>query len=276
MAQIRRRVKGTGKRDRSAIYQNRFKAGTSLVYLGSTDKAEDIFPHNSKLPEVAIFGRSNVGKSSLMNILTGRKKMCAVSKRPGCTKALHFFCLKNSFSLVDTPGYGFARGMAQQRMDRLWNLIWSYATKRRLLRGGLILLDARRNLGTTELDLLSIFKERDLPICLVRTKMDKLNKARGHAVLTATAQQLASANMEASVVGVSSLKQAGIVELWALIRSMASSGHQKATAAPDGTIFSQFAVKNEGDGEYKNDDQEKEEGGDEEEEDDEDGEEESG
>mmetsp|Transcript_16185 Transcript_16185/g.25905 ORF Transcript_16185/g.25905 Transcript_16185/m.25905 type:complete len:295 (+) Transcript_16185:158-1042(+) len=261
-AQIRRRVQGTGKRDRNARYQNRFKAGTSLVYLGSTDKAEDLLPHKSKLPEIAIFGRSNVGKSSLMNILTGRKKMCVVSKRPGCTKALHFFCLKNSFSLVDTPGYGFARGMTPQKMEQLWNLIWLYVTKGRLLRGGLVLLDARRNLGSTELDLLNIFKERDLPICLVRTKMDKMNKARGHAILTETAQQLADANLKASVVGVSSLKQTGIVELWARIRSMASSGNRKARAASDGTMPSNpghLADKNEGEGELENDEQEEEE-----------------
>eukprot|EP00466_Bigelowiella_natans_P021489 jgi/Bigna1/133491/aug1.21_g8199 len=254
---------GTGKRDRNARYQNRFKAGTSLVYLGSTDKAEDLLPHKSKLPEIAIFGRSNVGKSSLMNILTGRKKMCVVSKRPGCTKALHFFCLKNSFSLVDTPGYGkkqhctaTPRRWFRKRNDPTEDgAVMESDMVGRLLRGGLVLLDARRNLGSTELDLLNIFKERDLPICLVRTKMDKMNKARGHAILTETAQQLADANLKASVVGVSSLKQ---------------TGNRKARAASDGTMPSNpghLADKNEGEGELENDEQEEE---DEEEDDDDD------
>src|SRR5215813_4395535 len=95
------------------------------------------------LPEVAIAGRSNVGKSSLINTLTGRRALARTSATPGRTRQINFFLLNEAFSLVDLPGYGFAVGPEVER--RAWGpLVEGYLRSRRTLRGVLLVVDVRR------------------------------------------------------------------------------------------------------------------------------------
>ncbi|GAB5356531.1 hypothetical protein AAMO2058_000297800 [Amorphochlora amoebiformis] len=210
---------GMYKRDYKNRVSPKLKVGTTLKYLGSTTDPQDFLPQRSKLAEVAIFGRSNVGKSTLLNVLTGRKKMCTVSKRPGCTKAVHFYRVKKSVVLVDTPGYGYAK-LPRVQIQSLSELIWKYVQTRQMLSGGLLLVDVRRNPGDTEKRLLSAFKERGLPITILATKADKLNSFDLETKLTNLRRVLGLEKSE--VVPISSRRQWGIRETWKLIFGMSA------------------------------------------------------
>ena len=126
------------------------------------------------LPEVAFAGRSNVGKSSLMNRLLGRKDYVKVSAKPGKTQGLNFFLCDGRFYLVDLPGYGFAK--VSRTMRQAWGeLIASYLENRRQLRAVVVIVDIR--LPATEQDgqLLAWLSAKNIPAITVYTKADKLS-----------------------------------------------------------------------------------------------------
>ncbi len=127
------------------------------------------------LPEVAVAGRSNVGKSSLLNALFARKRLARTSSTPGKTRYLNYFCVDRRFYLVDLPGYGYAR--VSKREAAQWRaLIERYITESPHLRGVIVLIDSR--LGPTELDrqLLAWLDGLDVPRVVVATKSDKLSR----------------------------------------------------------------------------------------------------
>lgn len=136
------------------------------------------------LPEIAVVGRSNVGKSSLLNAFAGQRGLARVSRTPGRTRLLNFFTITlrhdrlgdRGFRWVDLPGYGFAVAHASIRAT-FGPMIEAYLQKRETLREVLVLVDVRR--GVTELDrqLLEFLRERGLPVRIVATKADKLGKA---------------------------------------------------------------------------------------------------
>jgi GTP-binding protein len=127
------------------------------------------------LPEVAFAGRSNVGKSSLINNLLKRKKLVRTSKTPGCTQLLNFFEVNGRWRFVDFPGYGYAKAPAEVR--RRWRpMVERYLTGRSTLRGLVLLLDARRLPSPEDLSFWSWLKERGLPVIAVVTKVDKLSR----------------------------------------------------------------------------------------------------
>ena len=142
----------------------------------------DQFPEPGPV-ELAIAGRSNCGKSSLINALTGRKKLARTSSTPGRTRQVFFFSARFSgeaFYLVDLPGYGYARVSKRERAS--WApLIGGYIERRATLRGLLLLIDIRRAAQAEELDLLQWARERDLEVLVVLTKADKLNKSQRFA-----------------------------------------------------------------------------------------------
>ncbi len=127
---------------------------------------------DSILPEVAFIGRSNVGKSSLINALTNRKSLARVSQNPGCTKQINFFKLDGTLSLVDLPGYGFAKISNHER--NLWDgLIHHYLSTRTQLKRVYLLIDSRHELKELDLKTMKFLDDVAVSYQIVLTKIDK-------------------------------------------------------------------------------------------------------
>ena len=147
----------------------------SLEFLGGMASVDGWRPE-SVLPEVAFAGRSNVGKSSLLNRLVHRKKFARVSNTPGRTREINFFKVNDAFVLVDLPGYGYARVSKEQRAE--WRpLIESYLRRSPQLRGIVHLLDVRHDPTTDDKLMLDFLSEIGVPTIVVLTKIDKLTSA---------------------------------------------------------------------------------------------------
>jgi GTP-binding protein len=130
---------------------------------------------DSSLPEIAFAGRSNVGKSSLLNTLVRRKSFARVSRTPGRTREINFFRVNNAFVLVDLPGYGYARISKEQKAE--WKpLIESYLRRTSQLRGIVLLLDIRREPSDDDRAMLDFLAEMEVPTIVALTKADKLSK----------------------------------------------------------------------------------------------------
>lgn len=131
-------------------------------------------PH-VRIPEYAFFGRSNVGKSSLINMLTGVKNLAKTSSTPGKTQLLNFFLVDETWHLVDLPGYGFAKVSKKARRD--WEkIIREYLLQRHQLFYTFILIDIRHDPIGSDLELIDWMGEHGLPFCLVFTKADKISR----------------------------------------------------------------------------------------------------
>lgn len=126
-----------------------------------------------KLPEFAFIGRSNVGKSSLINMLTGRKKLAMTSSTPGKTKLVNHFIINNSWYLVDLPGYGYAQ-MSQKGRDELKAVINDYILNSDELVMLFVLVDSRFDIPRIDLDFISQLGENGIPFGIIFTKGDKL------------------------------------------------------------------------------------------------------
>ena len=125
------------------------------------------------LPEVCFAGRSNVGKSSLINSLLNRKGIAKVSKTPGQTKTIVFYRIDNFFSLVDVPGYGFA-GLSKKKIAEMSELLHAYFTNSMNLKNIYVLIDSRHGIKKIDLDFLSFLNKNKLIYKYVFTKSDKL------------------------------------------------------------------------------------------------------
>ncbi len=127
-----------------------------------------------ELPEIAFAGRSNVGKSSLINTLTGRKNLVKVSARPGKTQGLNFFRVGEHFFLVDLPGYGFAK--VPRVMQNNWqSLISSYLEQRETLKCVVVIMDIRHEPKIQDTQLIQWLKQNSIPCLPVYTKIDKVS-----------------------------------------------------------------------------------------------------
>jgi GTP-binding protein len=127
----------------------------------------------AELPEIAFAGRSNVGKSSLLNRLVNRKKLARVSNTPGRTREVNFFKVNGAFLLVDLPGYGYAR-VSKERHAEWRPLIESYLRSTNQLHGVVQLLDSRHDPSPDDLQMLDYLGEIGVPTIIVLTKIDKL------------------------------------------------------------------------------------------------------
>ena len=156
---------------------------TSAEFVTSATKPSQYPPEG--LPEIAFAGRSNVGKSSLINVLVNRKRLVKTSSTPGRTQLVNFFDINDYITFVDLPGYGWAKVPASVRKN--WGpMIETYLSGRNTLKGVVVILDIRRTPREEEHNLIAWLEHYSIASILVLTKADKLSKtkmARQHAVV---------------------------------------------------------------------------------------------
>ena len=161
----------------------------NVEFIGGMAEKHGWRPESS-LPEVAFAGRSNVGKSSLLNTLVRRKSFARVSRTPGRTREINFFRINNAFVLVDLPGYGYARISKEKKAG--WRpMIESYLRRTTQLRGIVLLLDIRREPSEDDRAMLDFLAELEVPTIVALTKADKLNKAGARERTTEISRSLA-------------------------------------------------------------------------------------
>jgi GTP-binding protein len=159
-----------------------------LKFLGPMATANGWRPETT-LPEVAFAGRSNVGKSSLLNRLIRRKAFARVSRTPGRTREINFFEVNGRFVLADLPGYGYARISKERRAE--WRpLIEGYLRRSPMLRGVVQLIDVRRDPTDDDLHMLDFLSEIGTPTIVAITKIDKLSTAARNARVAAITEAL--------------------------------------------------------------------------------------
>jgi GTP-binding protein len=186
----------------------------SAVFVASAE-GKDHYPVFG-LPEVAFAGRSNVGKSSMINTLLGRHGLVRTSKTPGLTRKLNFFSVNEDLVFVDLPGYGYAKVPLQ--IKRRWGpMVQTYLEERETLTGIVVILDIRHDMTGPDLQLIESLRARNIPMILAATKADKLSLGRA-----TTAQKLiaAKAGGDSPVVLFSSLTGYGRKELWKEIKAL--------------------------------------------------------
>jgi GTP-binding protein len=180
-------------------------------FITSAAKPADFPPE--KLPEVAVVGRSNVGKSSLINSLVGQSGLARTSRTPGRTRLANWFEVDASFHLVDLPGYGYAA--VDKDMRESWRpLIEGYLEKRDVLAGVILLVDIRRGAEEEELDFVPWLAQQDIPIVVVLTKADKLAKNKRMLEIGKVKRALA---LKRDPIAVSAQTGDGIDALWRAI-----------------------------------------------------------
>jgi GTP-binding protein len=164
-------------------------------------------------PEVAFIGRSNVGKSSLVNALIGQKALARTSQNPGHTQQLNFFLLGELLMLVDMPGYGFAK-VSKQKKGEWDHLIKSYLAGRPNLKRACVLIDARRGVMESDEEFMQLLDETAVPFQIVLTKSDTLSKSELESALAKIEKTIAkhvAAHPQAILT--SSLDKSGIEDL---------------------------------------------------------------
>jgi GTP-binding protein len=183
-----------------------------------------------RLPEVAFAGRSNVGKSSLINRLVNRKKAARVSNTPGRTREINFFEVNDQFVLADLPGYGYARISKEQRAA--WRpLIEGYLRDNPMLRGVVQLLDARHQPSDDDLQMLDFLASVRTPTIVVATKIDKVKTAERVARIEALSRE---AGVEIDqIIPFSAVTGDGRDELAAALVHLVSNAPQAGTAGDE-------------------------------------------
>ena len=162
--------------------------------------------------EVAFAGRSNSGKSSAINTLTGQKKLARTSRTPGRTQLINFFALSDNQRLVDLPGYGFAK--VPLAVKKRWNQqLERYLQRRQSLRGLIMLMDIRHPLTEPDQQMLGWAITADMPVHILLTKSDKLKRGPAQNTLLSVRHQLSAHQALVSVQLFSSLKGIGVDEL---------------------------------------------------------------
>lgn len=185
------------------------------------------FPSESACPkdtrcEFAFIGRSNVGKSSLINLITGRKELALTSGKPGKTQTINFFLINNDWYLVDLPGYGYARTSKTNR--RKWEImIQGYLMRRQQLACTFVLIDANIPPQALDIEFINWLGERQLPFVIVYTKTDRLSAPKLEANLASIRTALLEHWNELPQEFISSaVKRAGRQELLAFIEQVSA------------------------------------------------------
>ena len=161
------------------------------------------------MPEIAFLGRSNVGKSSLINAVCGQKKLAFTSNTPGRTQSINFYRIEHRFYFVDLPGYGYAK-VPRAVMDDWARLIEHYLQERKTLQLSFLILDARRGWMEKDLDLKDWLEANNRPYRVVVSKIDKLNQSEQQQSMKAIRQY-------AEPLSFSAVTGRGVREIWQAI-----------------------------------------------------------
>ena len=192
---------------------------TSAEFMVSATRPGNYPPE--ELPEIAFAGRSNVGKSTLINVLVNRRHLVKTSSTPGRTQLLNFFNINGRMVFVDLPGYGYAK--VPDRVKKDWGvMIETYLADRGTLKGVVLILDIRRTAGAEELDFINWLIERQVPVILILTKADKLSKTQQKKQVAANAGAL---NLPPETfICFSAKTRQGLDQVWAAINACAEMG----------------------------------------------------
>ena len=172
------------------------------------------FPDET-LPEIAFLGRSNVGKSSLLNCLTGQKKLAFTSAKPGCTQLVNFYRIDGQFHFVDLPGYGYAR-VPKEFINQWKQLIEQYLLERSSLQLCFLILDARRGWMEKDLELKEWLEFHNRRYQVIATKTDKLSHSDQRQGIAAIQNQ----RLETEPLPFSALTCRGAREIWQAIKTI--------------------------------------------------------
>lgn len=183
-----------------------FMSELQKVFFYKSFADPKLFIKESRFPEIAFIGRSNSGKSSLINAILNRKSLAKTSRTPGKTKLINVFVVPNRFSLVDLPGFGYSKASHSEHKSMML-LLENYLNNTTKLKCLFVLLDSRRKISDEEVALLATATNKNLTCILVRTKEDKLNQ-KERAESSKDSKQVSF-----KVVYVSSLTGKGIDEM---------------------------------------------------------------
>ncbi len=188
----------------------------------------DQFPEHDRT-EIAFAGRSNVGKSSLINCLLNRKNLVRTSSTPGRTREINFFEVGRELCFVDLPGYGFAK--VPRAMQAAWRpLVEAYLGRAKNLALVILLLDPRREPGQEERDLMAWLKDTGRTCQVVFTKVDKLKKSQAKSIIDKLAASLGE--LDLTPLPFSAHTRLGFDRLWERIRSAAETGSDLTGPGP--------------------------------------------
>lgn len=165
------------------------------------------------LPEIALAGRSNVGKSSLINSLLGRKNLARTSSQPGKTQTLNFYIINQAFYLVDVPGYGYAKVSRVQR-QKFGEMIQDYLETRKNLKGLILLTDSRHEPTKDDVAMYQYALYLELPILIICTKIDKIKKSQTNKVIANLNRKIDTDYDNVSVLTYSAVKKTHVKEVW--------------------------------------------------------------
>ena len=185
-------------------------------FIGSFATVDQLL--NDGLPEIAFAGRSNVGKSSLINNLLNRKNIARISNTPGKTRLLNYIRVNEAFYLVDLPGYGFAK-VPKAEKYRWRKLIETYIATSSRLRCVVSLIDSRHGPAKSDLELIAWLAEMEMPCLVVATKVDKLNRKQYNEAQRRILQRVENLPVHGPLF-TSSAKGLGKKELWQSISNI--------------------------------------------------------
>lgn len=195
------------------------------VNLAAVAVRKEQYPEGG-LPEVAFAGKSNVGKSSLINAMINRKALARTSGSPGKTRTINFYNVENSLMFVDLPGYGYAR-TSKSEQEKWGKMIEGYLMKREYLKGIILLIDIRHEPGENDKMMYEWLRHYGHKIIIVATKSDKLKRSQINKHLSVIIKSL---NLEKDdiIIPFSSENKSGKDELWKVIEELILENYEEA------------------------------------------------